>query len=1027
MAEEKTAGAVPNTGNAGSSSSEAVDSNVHSFVAGSEEWKQHARDAVEIIYYDDGRPDVFYFPDGSSFDRDPDKFPKNNGYNPLYFTSRGEIRLVSEDERGLLRRVLPGISLEDVVYRSDYLTLLDYVNNNLRDTDGKLVVKGDRKLYSSINPAELTLKTVKAVRDKELGRLGLGDSKWFYDSVEDMRRQRMAEVPVNDPRFGSDEWNAHKLGQVRIWTGMDRLGSTYRFPDGETLKRDLNLWRTTNGYNPAVFTLDGEVRLTTPEELRYLQRLNPTVKPENVAYRKDFVRYMDFELGILRDSNGKLIDARPGAMRGRFDEIKNYGMSSADAKLAAREEIDKAAELAEALADNDAKMSRFILRTPTGQTIGYHGKIDDDREWETERNRELALDARRMYPDNEDTRQAMLSLGSDESLGLLIKNFNEEYLAERYLVERLADHYDALGDFYKEQVDRADIFLTDISSVAARDALKGIYCRETLVKEAGYELEDLCSMSTGEVVELFEKELELGKINVFKGGNLDMAMYKASQKQCDYINKNYDTMYLPEAFREKYSHTDVALDALKADDNARKMEYRDAKEAFAFNALMIHLKPYVTEKALEKIATPRDAYRECMKYYEKIDINANPSVFEGGKVNREQAKELKAHGEDPKSFKTYEEAKAKIDTYEPTAEQVRQAKKFMKEEDIEKLNRGELSAAIRENRKAYAQYMSSEVTPEVRKIAENAGLVKPGESYTNEAWSKDSYKVQPSRQQLAYIHKNALEDTVEWYAKSQAERGNKRFLDDKGEVSHSAALYQAVQAFSERKQAEKGNGPMDKGQIAYFKNHNLEVSESMTWSQAQRVLVSQMYLDRLVGASNHRFMLDTDKHPNGIPGIDTEKLFRYDMNDMERAEVRKMVADACNEQRVKDRLAAIEGVDITDRSVYGSARNFACDYMEAHKRQKDPLEGVEAAMASAYARGEITFPDQNMVAEKGVPAVAVGHVMATVLPSGVKYNESLDKFTAMYQDAEKAYAAEKGAADKGKGAKKGKESEGHEG
>lgn len=849
----------------------------------------------------------------------------------------------------------------------------------------------------------------------------------FSASVEYMRRQRMAEMPVNEPGFGSDEWNARKLEQVRIWTGMDRLGSTYRFPDGVTIKRDLNLWRTTNGYNPAVFTLDGEVRLTTLEELKYLQRLNPTVKPENVAYRKDFVRYMDYELGIVRDSNGKLVDVRPGATRGRFDEIRNYGMSPADLKLAARAEIDKVAELADAIADNDAKMTRFLQRTPFGQKIGYHGKVDDDLEWEMERNREMLLDANRLYPDNDETRMAMLDFGSDESIDLLMKNFNEEYLANGYLVDRLAQHYDALGDFYKDQVDREDIHLTDVSSVAARDALKGIYCREELVKSAHYDLDSLCAMSTDEVVELLEKELEQGKIDVFKGGNLDMAMYKASQKQCDYINKNYDTMYLPDAFREKYSHTDVALDALKTDDNARKMEYRDAKEAFAFNALMIHLKPYVTEKAMEKITTPRDAYRECMKYYEKIDINASPSVFEGGKVNREQAKELKAHGEDPKAYKTYEEAKAKIDTYEPTAEQVRQAKKFMKEEDIEKLNRGELSVAIRENRKAYAQFMSSEVTPEVRKVAEKAGLVQPGMAYTNEQWSKDSYGVAPTRQQLAYVHKNALEDTVEWYAKSQAERGNKKFIDSNGEVIHSAALYQAVQAFSERKQAEKGNGPMDKGQIAYFKNHNLEVSDSMTWSQAQKILVNQMYLDRLIGASNHRFMLDTEKHPNGIPGIDTEKLFRYDMNDMERAEVRKMVADACNEQRVKDRMAAIEGVDITDRSVYGSARNFACNYMDAHKRQKDPLEGVEAAMASAYARGEITFPDQNMVAEKGVPAVAVAHVMATVLPSGVKYNESLDKFTAMYQDAEKAYAAEKDAADKGKGAKQGKVSEGNEG
>lgn len=811
----------------------------------------------------------------------------------------------------------------------------------------------------------------------------------------------MAEIK-NAFVFGSDEFNRKAISRVRIWRGYDGLTKTARFPDGTVYRRDMNLWPKSNGYNPAIFTINGEIRLTTPRELNYLQRLNNIVKAENVIYRKDFVAYMDYELGILRDSDGKLIDVRPKADRGYFDEILNHGLTKDEFRLAEEKYIKEAAEYADRLADNDRNNTELFGYVGT-KKIGYHGELEEENPWQNEWNRDSAIFCYRLYPENEDTRWALQELAdngtelvSDKALDILARNFSSNYLASNYVISLLSSHYDALGDFYKNQVDVKELQSIDVTTFAAKDALKGAYCREKLSEIEGYSLDDLCKLSTQEAVEKFNLELDRGLIDIFKGGNLDMAMYKASKKQCEFISKNYDKMYLPDDFKAKYSHKDVALDAVMNDDDARKMDYNDAKEAFAFNSLMIHLKPYVTDAALAKVTTAHEAYNQCLKYYDKVNINENPAVYEGGKVNRAQAKELKANGLDPKDFKTYEEAKAKLDTFAPTAEQVRDAKKFMQEEDIEKLNRGELDKVIRENKRAYAEFMNAEVVPEIRAVAEKAGLITGDKPYTNSDWAKDSLAVPPTRSQLAFVHQNALEDTIEWYAKNQAERGNNKFVDTKGEVVHSVALYKAVQDFTERKYAEKENGPMDKGQIAFFQKCGWEVKPEMTWKDAQKAMVGQLYLDRLIGAANHRFILDGEKHPNGIPGIDTDKLFKYDMTDKERDQVRKEVAAACDKQRIEDRLAAIEGVRITDQSVYGSARNFVYNYMHDNKGK---LDGVEEAMATAYARGEITFPDERMVAEKGVESIAVGHVMATVLPSGIDYNNSVGKFSDMYEVA----------------------------
>lgn len=964
MAEDQAAYAAHNSGNAGQSNSEAVNGNVQKDVS-----EIRFLNGVEITF-NAGEPVKFVFPDGVSYERNLEKFPNHNGYNPVYFSSDGSVRFTTDAEFNYLKTKIPEALRDEYFYRKDYLNSLDRLNNISRDADGAII--RDVK---------------KPQKENSLGIV----------------------VPYITPNnFGTDEWNAEKLAAVRIWRGFDGLTKTARFPDGTTFKRDMNKWPMSNGYNPAVFTINGEVRLTSLEDLSNLVRLNPMVNPENVVYRKDFIDYMDYEMGILRDSDGKIINVRPDADRGKYDQIINGGLNGVALAEAKERNIRDAAEIAESIADSDRHMTD-LMSYVNGKKIGYHGEVDSDRDWQSEYNREKVLDSLRLYPQNDDTEFALKELQdghvSDVALDILAQNFNSNDLCESYVAVRLVEHYDSLGEFYTNQLKSSEVLSADISSYAAKDALKGAYVRESL-EEVGYGMANLRRMSTKGVVSEFNSCIEKGIIEQTKGGNLDMAMYKASQKQCSYISQNWEAMYLPSNFTDKYSRKDVALDAMKTEDSVRKVEYIDAKEAFAFNSLMIHLKPYVTDKKLEQITTAREALNECKKYYANIDINASPAVFEGGKVNKLQAKELKSHGEDPKSYATYEEAKAKIETFEPTKEQVKAALKFMKEEDINKLNRGELDKVIRENKKAYAEHMHSEVSTEIRAMVEKSLGVTKEQQYTYGDWARDSFAVPPSRQQLGYIHKNILENTVEWYAKSQAERGNKKFLDANGEVVHSYALYEAVKNFHERKVSEKQNGPMDDFQKKFFKDHGWEMGPETTWKQANEAMLTTAYLEGLVGKANNKFMQDNSI---AMPSELREKLFKYDMTDAERKQVREEVNEACNEARKILRLAKIESVSIIDTSVYGSARNFVNDYMVSHKGN---LKGVEDAMFKGYAEGKITFPDEHMVAEKGgIPSLAVGHVMASVLPNCVgDYNKALERFSDGYEAA--LGAREKGMSSK---------------
>lgn len=219
-------------------------------------------------------------------------------------------------------------------------------------------------------------------------------------------------------------------------------------------------------------------------------------------------------------------------------------------------------------------------------------------------------------------------------------------------------------------------------------------------------------------------------------------------------------------------------------------------------------------------------------------------------------------------------------------------------------------------------------------------------------------------------------------------------------IKITAQIKQSEQEAKNLREQKKEHSPMDSYQAKFFNDHGWEVKPEMTWKQANEIMLTTAYMEGLISRQNHKFMQD---HDNVISPELKKKLFKYDMTEAERADVRKEVIEACNTARKEERLAKIESVSITDNSVYGSARNFANDYMTEHRGS---LKGVEEAMVKAYADGNIIFPDARMVAEKNnIPSLAVGHVMATVLPDCVgDYSKSVERFSDMYEAAVNARA-----------------------
>ena len=241
------------------------------------------------------------------------------------------------------------------------------------------------------------------------GYAGKSSSEALNDNLNSMFRFRtptelssIEPYPVPDG-FGSEEWNKEMSSLIRIWRGIDGLPSTVRYPDGVTFKRDLSMWPKSNGYNPAIFELNGEPRLTSLKDLKYLQRLNPLVKPENVVYRKDFIVYMDFEMGVLRNGEGKLMDARPQARRGQYDQIMDRGLSGAALENAKRAYVLEAERYADWLAKSDKRNTEFFE-----QGISYHGK----KQWEDslEDHYSKLPETQRLYPQNEETEFALRHL-----------------------------------------------------------------------------------------------------------------------------------------------------------------------------------------------------------------------------------------------------------------------------------------------------------------------------------------------------------------------------------------------------------------------------------------------------------------------------------------------------------------------------------------------------------------------------------------------------------------------------------------
>lgn len=683
MADEKTVDAVQSSGNAGNSSSEAVNEGVEKAVFGSADWKAQVLADVHVELDDNGMPDLFRFPDGSEYRRDMDLYPKNNGYHPLYFTAEGSVRLATDGEFRVVADRFPSVNREDVIYRKDYMDLFDRAQGHLREENGSVAKRlgmtfADSGLRVQASYPEATMGSVRQEM-KQAYQTVFGSKYLAYDAISIEQRKFIRKLDGIEPYpvpedFGSREWNEARLSEVKVSRNTNGELVSALFPDGSRHDRNSLVWPETNGYDPRVFTPQGEIKLTSRYELERLRSITPFAKAERLAYFYQTVEISDMNLGVLRDKNGKFLNAEVD--RDYLGRAIGSGLTGAALVKAKHDWIEQAKTYSDELADLDSKWSDIHNHTLSGKLIGYNGRIGEEDEFLAYVNREKTATVLRLYPENEETRKGFELINSaevDEGLDLLVNNFSDGYLAESDLVEKLKQNYDMLGDFYRNQIDRSELVLAEVSAYAANDALEGVAYRKVLAgvdyAEAypladGYDRVDLPafvnedrsvdaellrSYSTDKLKEIYYDMVLDGRIDVLEGGNLEMNVYMATPKQCARIDQNWDAMrldsFVPErihnsnldgfvantekkTFAELFNRDDVHMDAMMSDDkNVKSLPKLCASDAFAFDRACTALKSYLKEDELAKITSFKEAIQEATKHYDKVTLKLNNNLY----------------------------------------------------------------------------------------------------------------------------------------------------------------------------------------------------------------------------------------------------------------------------------------------------------------------------------------------------------------------------------------------------------------
>lgn len=371
-----------------------------------------------------------------------------------------------------------------------------------------------------------------------------------------------------------------------------------------------------------------------------------------------------------------------------------------------------------------------------------------------------------------------------------------------------------------------------------------------------------------------------------------------------------------------------------------------------------------------------------------------------GKMTLQQQAYYKKHNLEFDKNTTYEQAKATIANGKPTAKQLKYAATFMAPESLETLTNKDLNEAIKAHREFVAEEGKKEVTNTIFRHAQECGIVKEGETYTNAQWAEDSKTCKPMPALEAYVERYQLHSDVKYFMEQYPEQYPEK----------SQALYAMVQQRNEKKMIEKQNAPMEPFQEQFLKSREIPTEGITTWQEAQYLICDRLYKERLIGRADAR-MLAT--HPE----IELPQSYKNEvtngkiLTDEQRQSLAKEVNIACNEVRVAERIFQIENASLIPRQ--NNMQQTAClvckEHLDANNRS---YKGAEKAIAAALVCSNFTVSDtekENFLKIhkelKDISEVTnvhiIAHTIACVLPDYVgKYSEQFPKILNVVQKTE---------------------------
>ena len=370
-----------------------------------------------------------------------------------------------------------------------------------------------------------------------------------------------------------------------------------------------------------------------------------------------------------------------------------------------------------------------------------------------------------------------------------------------------------------------------------------------------------------------------------------------------------------------------------------------------------------------------------------------------GKINLHQQAYYKKHGIEYNENTTYEEAKVVIDNGKPTEKQLKYAATFMPAETLENLTNKDLNEAIKAHRQVVSEEGKKEVTNSIFRHAQECGLVKEGETYTNAQWAEDSKTCKPIPALEAYVEYHQLHNDVKYFMDKYPEQYPEK----------SQALYAMVQQRHEKKMVEKQNAPMDPYQEKFLNNHQISTEGITKWQEAQYLICDRLYKERLVGYQD-ACMLATNpeiKVPDSyLKAVSNREV----LSKEEKESIAKAVNAECNKVRVAERTYRIEIASIPRQNSLTDMARLACkEHLAANNGS---YKGAEKAMADILVTSNFTISDyekENFFKShkelKDISEVTNAHIIAhniaCVLPDCVgMYSEQFPKILNVVQKSE---------------------------